>query len=396
MAAPLPAKPVPVKEPPRGGAPNPEAIAVMVVDDSTVIRALIAQTLRADPDIVVVATAPNGEAALHQLARHEIDVVVLDIEMPVMDGLTALPKMIAQDRDLKVIMASTLTRKNAEVSFKALSLGAADYVPKPTTAKDVGDGVDFKTDLIGKIKAHGARRRKKRDQARRPGAPRPDAPPGTARPLAMPTTPASGIALRAARIHPVAALAIGSSTGGPQALLTLVKSLPDPLKVPVFITQHMPPTFTEILAEHIGRTVRFPAAEAKDGMIVEPGRIYVAPGNFHMGVVGTGPAQPATIRLSQDAPENFCRPAVDYMVRSLVGVYGGRLLTVILTGMGQDGLAACKQAVDQGGTVIAQDEATSVVWGMPGMVATAGICSAVLALDRVGPYVAGFLQGRLP
>ena len=368
-----------------------DAYRVMVVDDSTVVRGLIAQTLRQDPDIDVVVTAPDGAAALRLLDRHDIEVIVLDIEMPVMDGLTALPKLKEKKPDLKIIMASTLTRKNAEISFKALSLGASDYIPKPSTSREVSGGVDFKTDLVSKVKAHGRRGRARTGG----GAPSPapaSAPGAPSRTSAMPTMQGREVSLRASLVHSVSALAIGSSTGGPQALFKLFTSLPADLGLPIFVTQHMPPTFTEILAQHITKQTRFLADEGRDGVEVVPGQVYVAPGDYHMGVEMTDGK--AVIRLAQDPPENFCRPAVDYMFRSLLKAYGNHILAVVLTGMGQDGMLGAQEIVKKGGTVIAQDEATSVVWGMPGAVATAGVCSAILPIEEIGEYMGNFAKRR--
>jgi two-component system chemotaxis response regulator CheB len=187
-------------------------------------------------------------------------------------------------------------------------------------------------------------------------------------------------------------LAIGSSTGGPQALLTLFEGLKYTPALPIVITQHMPPTFTAIMAEQIEKTSGIPSGEAKEGETVKPGHVYVAPGNYHMTVVKEDD-QPV-IRINQGPPENFCRPAVDPMLRSLVEVYGGRTLVVILTGMGQDGLRGCQSIVESGGVVLAQDEASSVVWGMPGAVATAGVCREVLPIDKIGPRLASLLRGQ--
>lgn len=359
-----------------------DPIRVMLVDDSAVVRGLITRMLEAESDIDVVASVGNGQLAVSGLARADADVVVLDIEMPVMDGLTALPKLLEIDPDVKVIMASTLTLRNAEVSIRALQAGAADYVPKPTTARDLSGGNDFRRDLIEKIRSLGGVRRKAR--AGRPSR--------RAAPRAMPKLPPKPIVLRAASTMPVDVLAIGSSTGGPQALLSLLRGIGPNLRVPTFITQHMPATFTAVLAEHIARTTGLACAEAKDGEVVAAGRTYLAPGNFHMVVERKG-AQ-LVVRLDSGPPENYCRPSVDPMLRSLARVYGGRVLTAILTGMGSDGLVGGRAVAAAGGTVIAQDEATSVVWGMPGAVATDGICSAVLPLSQIAPYVTKMIGGK--
>ncbi len=361
-----------------GGGPY----RVMVVDDSAVIRGLLTKTLESEPEIKVVSTVGNGQAAVDALKRIDIDVVVLDIEMPVMDGLTALPKMLEVKPAVQVIMASTLTLKGASVSMKALSLGAADYLPKPTTTTGINTATDFKQGLVEKVKSWGLVARKKRGLPAGTAAA-----PSTAAPAAPKKLYPGAVTLRAAPIVPgrVECLAVGSSTGGPQALFALFRSLGRVDRMPVFVTQHMPATFTTILAEHLAQASGMPAAEAKDGEPVVPGRIFVAPGDFHMTVENQGTQN--VVRLNKNPPENFCRPAVDPMLRSITKVYGPRTLFVMLTGMGQDGLKGARELVNAGSTVIAQDEATSVVWGMPGAVATAGLCTAVLPLSEIGPYV---------
>jgi two-component system chemotaxis response regulator CheB len=361
-----------------GGGPY----RVMVVDDSAVIRGLLTKTLETDPEIKVVSTVGNGQAAIDALRRTDIDVVVLDIEMPVMDGLTALPKLLETRPGIQVIMASTLTLKGASVSMKALSLGAADYLPKPTTTSGINTATDFKRDLVERVKSWGLVARRKRGLP--PGSP---AAPGAVTPPAPKKLYPGTVTLRAPSIVPgrIECLAIGSSTGGPQALFALFRALGRVDRMPVFVTQHMPATFTTILAEHLAQASGMPAAEAKDGEPVVPGRIYVAPGDFHMTVEHQGTAM--VTRLNKNPPENFCRPAVDPMLRSIAKAYGQRTLFVMLTGMGQDGLKGARELVNAGSTVIAQDEASSVVWGMPGAVATAGLCTAVLPLAEIGAYV---------
>jgi two-component system chemotaxis response regulator CheB len=371
-----------------------DKINVMVVDDSAVVRGLIVRMLEADPAIHVVASVGNGQMAINNLQRHDVDVVVLDIEMPVMDGLTALPKLLQIDPSIKVIMASTLTLRNAEISIRALEAGAAEYIPKPSSARDISAGDEFKRDLLDKVRTLGNVRRQSRGP--RPAPARPVAP----APVARPTAPTPSPAPRSALGHgPVVLrqpgkskpeiLAIGSSTGGPQALFALLKDLRvGQLKLPVVITQHMPPTFTTILADHINRMTGWPCKEAQEGDVVTAGQILLAPGDFHMLIETKGVQKVA--RLTKDAPENFCRPAVDPMFRSVSRAYGDRVLAVVLTGMGSDGAKGGKVIVDAGGTVLAQDEASSVVWGMPGAAATSGICSAVLPLRELGSYITKF------
>ncbi len=360
---------------------------VMVVDDSIVIRGLLTRILEKDGDISVVASAANGEQAIKSLDRYDIEVIVLDIEMPVMGGMTALPLLLKRDPKLQIIIASTLSLKNAEVSLRALSSGAADYIPKPTATKDVGGSEDFGRELVEKVRGLGNRRRSTRAVPKSPAKTE----------SAIETKKEGGlygnapIVLREPSLDVPQAIAIGSSTGGPQALFTVLENL-GKVAFPVFITQHMPPTFTAILAAHIDRISKIPCAEAVDGERVEAGKVYMAPGGFHMVIEKN--EQGKYIRLLQTPPENFCRPAVDPMLRSLSEIYGSHLLALILTGMGRDGFKGCEKIVASGGTVIAQDEATSVVWGMPGAVATTGLCSTVLPLVEIPTYINELAAGK--
>ncbi len=370
----------------RGSSDGP--YRVMVVDDSAVIRGLLARALEGDPQIRVVASVGDGRMAVAAIQRQPIDVVVLDIEMPVMDGLTALPQLLAASPATKVIMASTLTKRGAEISLQAMAAGAADYVPKPTAVREIHGADDFKRELVGKVRTLGAAARRQAGSAQPRSATLPSrAAPAIPSPaVPMRRAPRAGIALREMPIgFRPEIIAIGSSTGGPQALFETLGHLAGGLTQPIVVTQHMPATFTAILAEHISRQCGLPTTEGRDGEVLAGGRCYVAPGNYHLTVEAgrTGPA----IRLNQNPPENFCRPAVDPMMRALVNAFGRRVLAVILTGMGQDGLKGCEAVAAAGGAVIAQDEASSVVWGMPGAVATAGICSAVLPLKEIGPFI---------
>lgn len=344
----------------------------MVVDDSAVVRGLFTRVLEAEPGIAVIASAGDGAMAVRMLERDEPDVVLLDIEMPNMDGLTALPKIKELRPDVIVIMASTLTRRNAEISLRALSLGADDYLAKPSSREELRSAEDFKRELVEKVLALAARSRG-RPAGRRPRV-------RTVR--GRETFPARRpIELRSASMARPEVLAIGSSTGGPKALAECLGPITAGISLPIVITQHMPPTFTEILARHLGDITGWPSAEGKDGDLIRPKHIYVAPGGHHMLVARKGPHK--AIRISDDPPENFCRPSVDPMLRSLAEIYGPNALVLILTGMGSDGQAGCQEIVQRGGTVIAQDEATSVVWGMPGAVAATGLCSAVLPIDEI-------------
>lgn len=304
---------------------------VMVVDDSAVIRGLVSRFLDESPAVNVVTTAANGKLALAALDRYDIEVVILDIEMPVMDGMTALPQLLKAKPDLKVIMASTLTEKSAAISLKALSLGAADYIPKPSAAREVHGAATFRDDLLEKVIGLASVGRVGKSQP-----PASDEPVRDRAPIvsSLHIDPAK-IALRAPSNLPVKVLAIGSSTGGPQALVGLFKGLNSNLGLPIFITQHMPPTFTGILAEHISTITDGRCQEGEDGELIEPNRIYLAPGGHHMVVAVENGDR--VVRINSDPPENFCRPAVDPMFRSISKVYGVGAFGVILTGMGSDG-----------------------------------------------------------
>jgi two-component system chemotaxis response regulator CheB len=366
----------------------------MVVDDSVVIRGLISRWVGAEPDMVVAASLRTGLDAVNQIERVNPDVAVLDIEMPELDGISALPLLLAKKRNLIIIMASTLTRRNAEISFKALSLGASDYIPKPETTRESGAAETFHHDLIQKIRSLGAKVRRTAPAASSPplaptlDRPREASPRPTPAPAVNPQLLRRGFSTHAPRV-----LVIGSSTGGPQALMTLVTELGPVIdRFPVLITQHMPPTFTTILAEHLARSSRRPAHEAIDGEIVKAGRIYLAPGGRHMRVVRHG--VDAVIALDDGPPVNFCKPAVDPLFTSAIDVWQGGVLAVVLTGMGSDGMRGGKEIVAAGGSVIAQDEASSVVWGMPGAAANAGICSAVLPLLQIAPKLVRLFSGE--
>ena len=375
-------------------------IRVMVVDDAVVVRGLVSRWIEEEPGLEVVASLRTGRQAVDQVERANPDVVILDVEMPDLDGISALPLLLERKRDLIVIMASTLTRRNAEVSLKALSLGAADYIPKPESNREVTTSATFRRDLIEKIKQLGGRRRRPAT-APAPAARRPVAVPDA--PVRTPFEARTSVEAPAPAAHPVIklrpcskimprALLIGSSTGGPQALTALISRIVPVIdKVPVLITQHMPPTFTTILAEHLARACGRPAREPTDGETVAPGTVFLAPGGRHMRVVKRDGR--VSVVLDDGPPVNFCRPAVDPLFHSAVEVWGNATLAVILTGMGSDGTRGAVDIVAHGGSVVAQDEATSVVWGMPGSAANAGVCSAVLPLDQIAPKVVRLFQG---
>jgi two-component system chemotaxis response regulator CheB len=356
----------------------------MVVDDSAVVRGLVTRFLQEDPELSVAASCGNGQRAVDELKRTPVDVIVLDIEMPVMDGLTALPKLLEVQPGVQVVMASTLTRSNADVSLKAMAAGAADYLAKPSSTGGMHGTGTYQQELRGKVKALAQQHRRNRG-GKSLGPVRPRTPAAGAA-AAKPAAAADGpIKLRPMPTVRPEALAIGSSTGGPQALFKFLGAL-GPVTQPVLITQHMPSTFTALLADHIGRQTKLTCSEGRDGDPLVGGHVYIAPGGKHMTVHKDAGGK-VRIKLDDGPPENFCKPSVDPMLRSLSQVYGGRLLTVMLTGMGSDGLKGAEIAVRGGAHVLAQDEATSVVWGMPRAVAKAGLCSAVLPLGELATAV---------
>jgi two-component system chemotaxis response regulator CheB len=391
--------------------PGLDSIRVMIVDDAIVVRGLLVRWIEAEAGLQVVASLRSAREAIEQVERTNPDVVILDVDMPDIDGITALPRLFEKKRDLVVIMSSTLTRRNAEVSLRALSLGAADYIPKPETSREITSSMAFRRDLIEKIRALGARRRQRQSSARAlPGAV-PRAAPWTApavRPIGEPaggaelrhvsspdTVPAADQAafkLRPLPSVPPRVLLIGSSTGGPQALGDIVGGISGVIDLaPVLITQHMPPTFTTILAEILERSGGRPVHEAIEGEALRAGTIYIAPGGRHLRVVRRDGVPAVAL---DDGPQiNFCKPAVDPMFSSAAEAWGGWNLAVVLTGMGSDGTRGAADIVAAGGSVIAQDEESSVVWGMPGSVAKAGLCCAVLPLDQIAAKLIQLFSG---
>lgn len=358
----------------------------MVVDDSSIIRRVVVSWLKELPDVRVVAAHGNGRLAVDDVQRSRPDVVILDIEMPEMDGLTALPLLLTRRPGVVAIVASTLSRRGTEVTIKALTLGAADYLTKPEIATG-STAEQYKIDLIAKVRQLGRKR-----PLRQRSQPGPSVPAEVKAEAATATAPEPRTRLRPYSMSAVRCLVIGSSTGGPQALARVLTDIGAPLaRVPVLITQHMPPTFTAILAEHLGRATGLPTAEAKDGEPISAGRILVAQGGLHLVVAKAG--ERVVARLSDAPPENFCKPAVDPLFRSVADVFGAGTLAVVLTGMGTDGAKGTVAVANVGGSVIAQDAETSVVWGMPGAAAAAGTCSGILPIGEIGPRIARMLTG---
>jgi two-component system chemotaxis response regulator CheB len=383
-----------VVSPRSGAAAVRRRIRVMLVDDAVVVRGLFARWVESEPDLEVVATLRTGREAVDQLERVDPDVVVLDVDMPELDGIAALPLLLEKKRDLVVIMASTLTRRNAEISLRALSLGAADYIPKPGSNREVSASTAFRRDLIEKIRQLGLRAKRLRSaEPARPHHEPKQAPSIVPPSPAEEAAPPPRVSLRPMPLTPPRVLVIGSSTGGPQALNALVAHIDGVLqRAPVLITQHMPPTFTAVLAEHLARVAKRPVREAVDGEEITAGVIYLAPGGKHMKVARRD--NTVVIAIEDGPLVNFCKPAVDPLFASAAEVWGSKVLALVLTGMGSDGLAGAKTIVAAGGHVMAQDEATSVVWGMPGQVTNAGLCSAVLPLPEIAGKLSRLFSGE--
>ncbi len=346
-------------------------IRVLMVDDAVVIRRLVSDVLNGDPEIEVVGTAANGRLALGKIAQLNPDLVTLDIEMPEMDGLATLAEIRKIRPRLPVIMFSTLTARGAGATLDALALGANDYVTKPANVGSVAEAIDrVREELIPKIKIFCGRQVTT-----------------AARPTTATPTPGAKSASPARRTGSsrIDLLAIGTSTGGPNALASILPQIPADFPVPIVIVQHMPPVFTRSLAERLDARAAITVTEAVAGDRLESAHAYVAPGDHHLIMVRDATA--TRLRLHQGPPENSCRPAVDVLFRSAAEVYGGATLAVVLTGMGKDGLLGCEAIREVGGQVLAQDEATSVVWGMPGFVARAGLADQVLPLEEIIPAV---------
>lgn len=363
-------------------AKNALPVRVMIVDDAVVVRGLVSRWIGLEPDMQVVRVCKNGREALDQFDIANPDVVILDIEMPELDGIATLKELLVRRPRLPVIMASTLTKRGAEITLKALSYGAADCVPKPDINQTPGAADEFRRELIDKIRHLGGRRSALSVLPRRE----------------IRTAPLTHKTLAAdVKLRPFAktlprAILIGSSTGGPQALQVLVKGLAPIIdRVPVLIAQHMPPIFTATLAEHLGRFAGKPAREAINGEPLKAGLIYVAPGGKHLALIRRDHG--VEIVIDDSAPIHFCKPAVDALFLSASYALDGRALAILLTGMGSDGKKGALALADNGGNVIAQDEVTSVIWGMPGSAANAGACAAVLPIQEIGPKAVRILSG---
>jgi two-component system chemotaxis response regulator CheB len=350
-------------------------IRVLVVDDAVVFRRLLAEELSSDPTLEVVGTAANGRIALARMPQVNPDIVILDVEMPEMDGLVTLAEIRKTYPHLPVIMFSALTERGASATLDALALGATDYFTKPENVGGIDASLQvIREQLIPEIKAicAGVRERTQGHPAVR---------------AAAPTSSASTQIPRRPSAQPgrVQVLAIGASTGGPNALTTIFRGLRADFPVPIVIVQHMPPMFTRLLAERLSAEFPIRVSEGESGSVLQPGQAWIAPGDHHMSVVRNGTK--VRIQVEQGPPENSCRPAVDVLFRSVAQTFGPNSLAVILTGMGQDGLRGCEAIRETGGQILAQDEVTSVVWGMPGYVARAGLADRVLPLSLIADEI---------
>jgi len=345
-------------------------LRVLIVDDSVVIRRIVTDIISGDPDLEVAGVAANGRIALDRIPQVNPDIITLDVEMPEMDGLQMLKELRKSYPRLPVIMFSTVTERGAMATIDALSLGASDYVTKPANVGKVGEGMArVRDDLIPKIKALCGR------PVRTSAQP-------VLSPVARVFSPKSPIRTGPRRVEIVA---IGTSTGGPNALAELLPGLPANFPVPVVIVQHMPPVFTKLLADRLAAKCSLAIVEGNTGEELRPGKIWIAPGNYHMGLQQM--PNGARIQLNQEPPENSCRPAVDVLFRSVAEVYGAATLAVVLTGMGQDGLRGCERIREAGGQVFVQDEASSVVWGMPAFVSRSGLADKELPLQQMGAEI---------
>ncbi len=350
-------------------------IRVLVVDDSVVIRKLLSDTLSKDPELEVLAAASDGRIALQKISQLHPDLVTLDVEMPVMNGLETLAELRKLYPRLPVIMFSTLTERGASATLDALSLGASDYATKPSNTGSPAVAIEaIRAELVPKIKALCA---------------------GTSTKLKSLPPPRPAVRARVPSNRPFEIVAIGTSTGGPNALAEVLPRIPKDFPVPIVVVQHMPPIFTRMLAERLASRSEIAVEEGSAGVVLSPAHSWIAPGNFHMTVARAGVNW--RLELNQDPPEHSCRPAVDALFRSVAAVCRANVLGVVMTGMGSDGVQGAQHIREAGGEVIIQDESSSVVWGMPGLVYAAGQADGVYPLDQLAPEITRrVLQSRAP
>jgi two-component system chemotaxis response regulator CheB len=350
-------------------------IRILVVDDAVVFRRLVSDELNKDPALEVVGTAANGQIAIARMSQLNPDVVILDVEMPEMDGLTALKELRKTYPRLPIIMFSALTERGANATIEALSLGASDYFAKPSGLGGMDASLEvIRKELIPEIKAlHAAAVQR----ATLPPKPRTMSPE-----FVRPNVPE------------IQVVAIGTSTGGPNALAEVFTKLPADFPVPIVMVQHMPPLFTKTLAERLTAQSPIRVEEGANGVVLQSGRAWIAPGDYHMTVVRDGVQK--RLALNQGPPENSCRPAADVLFRSVAQAYGPNVLAVVLTGMGQDGLHGCRTVREAKGQIIVQDEASSVVWGMPGAVFRAGLADRVLPISQIADEIVRRVKLKIP
>ena len=376
-----------------------DPIKVAIVDDSVVVRGLLSRWLIETPGISVVGTYRSGRDIINHVADAAPDVVLLDIEMPDIDGLSALPHILKARPQAIIIVASTLTARNADISLKCIALGATDYLLKPQSNREVSTSQDFRHALIDKILTLGGRAKLRMRVRNEPSTrvvrkDETSAEARTAQPYAQIGSAALPKMRAPSRLRPKVLL-IGASTGGPQAVMALLKGIKPVLDhVPVLIAQHMPAAFTTMFAEHLTRHAKIDVVQATHGDMVRPGRVFVAPGGRHMELKQNGPD--LMISISDAAPVNFCKPSVDVLFDSATELLGPACLAVVLTGMGMDGAKGALRLAEAGGTIIVQDEATSVVWGMPGATVRLGACSAVMSVQQMVPVLGRLLTGERP
>ena len=346
----------------------------MIVDDSAVVRGLLSRWVGEAAGLEVVAAAPNGRAALDALPSAAPDIVILDLDMPEMDGVTTLPLVLAARPGVSVVVVSTLTQRSAEISLRCLRLGAVDCIPKPSGLREITLATSFRAELIAKLQGLAARHVPVEH---------------------LPSAAAPFRALRSRAAPRPRVLVIGASTGGPRAVIDVVKGLgPTSRTLPILVVQHMPPIFTTVFAQQIEAETGVEAHEAQDGELLVPGRVLVAPGGRHLGLSPV--AGGVATRLDDTVPVHHCRPAVDVLLRDVEAVFGGAALVVVLTGMGSDGLDGVRPLARSGATILVQDQATSVVWGMPGSIARAGLATEVLPLAFLSGAIEAHLRRDVP
>jgi two-component system chemotaxis response regulator CheB len=348
-----------------------QPVRILVVDDAVVARRVISDILDAEEDFEVIGTAPDGNLALKKISRMRPDVVTLDIDMPELDGMQTLSVIRSTYPDIRVIMVSNHTRRGAAITVEALFNGASDYVTKAARSSSPEEARRYlREQLVPKVRSLVRGPRKTTTTAPQKAA---HAVPGR-------------------RDAAIDVVVIGSSTGGPNALTAILETLPEDFPVPVLIVQHLPENFTTFLAKRLDTVSALSVREAAHRTLVQPGFVWIAPGNLHLETRST--SRGIELATTDGALVNSCKPAADVLFRSAARCYGPSVLAVVLTGMGQDGLDGCREISAAGGQVIVQDRATSVVWGMPGQVAEAGLAESVLPVSEIGAEIVRRVKAR--